>query len=170
MKKGRLLLIPVPLGEAPIENSLVPALGEAIADMREFIVENERTARRFLKAMGIQTPLEELQFRVYGKHAKDSCTGVDEYLRPAMAGRDLGLLSEAGCPAIADPGAAIVRRAHEKGIQVMPFVGASSLILALMASGFNGQQFAFHGYLPIQYRKSVVWGKSVLVRVDTGGR
>src|SRR3546814_21163803 len=95
--------------------------------------------------MCIQTPLEELQFRVYGKHAKDSGTGVDEYLRPAMAGRDLGLLSEAGCPAIADPGAAIVRRAHEKGIQVMPFVGTSSLILDLMASGFNGQQFAFPG-------------------------
>src|SRR3546814_4581618 len=79
MKKGRLLLIPVPLGEAPIENSLVPALGEAIADMREFIVENERTARRFLKAMGIQTPLEELQFRVYGKHAKGSGTRSEEH-------------------------------------------------------------------------------------------
>src|SRR3546814_19976960 len=90
MKKGRLLLIPVPMGEAPIENSMVPALGEAIADMWALLVETESTARRFITAMGIQPPLEELKLRVDGKNAKDTGTGVDTYLRPGLAGSDQG--------------------------------------------------------------------------------
>ncbi len=147
MKKGKLILIPVPLGEGPVENSLVPGLQEALAEMREFIVENEKTARRFLKKMGIRTPLNDLRLHLFGKRSNPA--DIDSFLTPALEGIDVGLLSEAGCPAIADPGAAVVRRAHEKGIQVVPYVGPSSIILSLMASGFNGQQFAFHGYLPI---------------------
>lgn len=153
MKKGKLLLIPVPLGEAPVENSLVPALQATIGEMDEFIVENEKTARRFLKKMGIRTPMNDLRLQVYGKHSADAA--IDEYLKPALDGKDIGLLSEAGCPAVADPGAVIVRRAHEKGIQVVPFVGPSSILLSLMASGFNGQQFVFHGYLPIHRAERV---------------
>lgn len=147
MKKGKLLLIPVPLGDGPMEYALVPGLQAAIADMQEFIVENEKTARRFLKKMGIRTPLNDLRLRVYGKRSHPA--DLDHFLRPALEGVDIGLLSEAGCPAIADPGADVVRKAHEKGIQVVPYVGPNSIILSLMASGFNGQQFAFHGYLPI---------------------
>lgn len=147
MKKGRLLLIPVPLGEGPVENSLVPGLKEAVAGMDEFIVENEKTARRFLKAMGIRTPQQALRLAVYGKHSAG--IAPDTYLEPALKGKNIGLLSEAGCPAVADPGSVIVRRAHELGLRVVPYVGASSIMLGLMASGFNGQQFTFHGYLPI---------------------
>ncbi|QEC52011.1 16S rRNA (cytidine1402-2'-O)-methyltransferase [Anseongella ginsenosidimutans] len=147
MKKGKLLLIPVPLGEGAIENSLVPGLQAAIAEMDEFIVENGKTARRFLKQMGIRTPMNELRLHVYDKHSDNAA--IDDYLKPVLQGKDVGLLSEAGCPAVADPGALIVRRAHEKNIRVVPYVGPSSIILSLMASGFNGQQFAFQGYLPI---------------------
>lgn len=141
------MLIPVPLGDGPVENSLVPGLRAAVSEMDEFIVENEKTARKFLKVMGIRTPQSALRLQVYGKHSGDVL--VDEYLKPILQGKNMGLLSEAGCPAVADPGARIVKRAHEKGIQVVPWVGPSSIILSLMASGFNGQQFAFQGYLPI---------------------
>lgn len=147
MKKGKLLLIPVPLGEGPVDNSLVPALQAAISEMDEFIVENEKTARRFLKRMGIKTPMNDLRLHLYGK--RSGPREVDSCLGPLLAGKDVGLLSEAGCPAVADPGSAVVRRAHECGIRVVPYVGPSSIMLSLMAAGFNGQQFAFHGYLPI---------------------
>lgn len=115
--------------------------------MDTFIVENEKTARRFLKAMEIRTPQAELTLFLFNKYTRD--TDPDQYLQVTEQGKDIGILSEAGCPAVADPGAVIVRRAHEKGIRVVPFVGPSAILLGLMASGFNGQRFAFHGYLPV---------------------
>jgi 16S rRNA (cytidine1402-2'-O)-methyltransferase len=120
---------------------------DTINAVKEYIVENEKTARRFLKEAGLKTPQSELVIHDYGKHNRDS--GLKEFFKGLMAGNDVGLMSEAGCPGIADPGADIVAEAHRKGIKVVPLVGPSSLLLALMASGFNGQSFTFHGYIPI---------------------
>jgi 16S rRNA (cytidine1402-2'-O)-methyltransferase len=147
MQKGTLFLIPCSLGENVIERSIVPALKDTINKLDEFIVENEKSARKFLKEVGISIPQSQLIIHDYGKHER----GGDEtkYIAALEQGKDVGLLSEAGCPAVADPGADIVALAHRKGIKVVPFVGPSSLLLALMGSGFNGQGFAFSGYLPI---------------------
>ncbi|MCO4292710.1 SAM-dependent methyltransferase [Solitalea sp. MAHUQ-68] len=147
MPKGTLFLIPCSLGENVIERSIVPALKETIVRLDEFIVENEKSARKFLKEVGITKPQSELVMHDYGKHSRDG--DQTRFLKALDEGKDVGLLSEAGCPAIADPGSDIVALAHQKGIKVVPFVGPSSLLLALMGSGFNGQGFAFHGYLPI---------------------
>ena len=124
---------------------MVPSLKARLANLKEFIVENEKTARKFLKEAEIVSPQSELIIREYGKHNKEA---LSVYFKSLEEGFDVGLLSEAGCPAIADPGAEIVLEAHKRHIQVIPFVGASSIILGLMASGFNGQSFCFQGYLP----------------------
>ncbi len=147
MKKGRLLLIPTTLGLGTISQCLVPELKLAIANLEEYIVENEKSARKFLKEAEIIIPQNKLVIREYAKHNKDS---MGAYFKSMEDGRDVGLLSEAGCPAIADPGSDIVLEAHRRNIAVVPYVGASSLMLALMASGFNGQSFRFAGYLPIE--------------------
>jgi 16S rRNA (cytidine1402-2'-O)-methyltransferase len=110
-------------------------------------VENEKTARKFLKEAGLKTPQNELIIHDYGKHNRADGTGA--FFIGLQAGNDVGLMSEAGCPGIADPGADIVEKAHRMGIRVVPLVGPSSILLALMGSGFNGQSFTFHGYLPI---------------------
>jgi 16S rRNA (cytidine1402-2'-O)-methyltransferase len=147
MQPGTLFLIPVPLADAAAAKSFTPYLVDTINAVKEYIVENEKTARRFLKEAGLKTPQSELVIHDYGKHNRDS--GLKEFFAGLMAGNDVGLMSEAGCPGIADPGADIVAEAHRKGIKVVPLVGPSSLLLALMASGFNGQSFTFHGYIPI---------------------
>ncbi|UKJ07477.1 SAM-dependent methyltransferase [Solitalea lacus] len=147
MQKGTLFLLPCSLGENVIERSIVPALKDTINRLDEFIVENEKSARKFLKEVGINKPQSELIMHDYGKHSRDG--DQSRFLKALEQGKDVGLLSEAGCPAIADPGSDIVALAHQKGIKVVPFVGPSSLLLALMGSGFNGQGFAFQGYLPI---------------------
>jgi 16S rRNA (cytidine1402-2'-O)-methyltransferase len=147
MQSGTLFLIPVPLADAASAKSFTPYLVDTINAVKEYIVENEKTARRFLKEAGLKTPQSELVIHDYGKHNRDS--GLKEFFTGLMAGNDVGLMSEAGCPGIADPGADIVAEAHRKGIKVVPLVGPSSILLALMASGFNGQSFTFHGYIPI---------------------
>jgi 16S rRNA (cytidine1402-2'-O)-methyltransferase len=147
MQPGTLFLIPVPLADAAAAKSFTPYLVDTINTVKEYIVENEKTARRFLKEAGLKTPQSELVIHDYGKHNRDS--GLKEFFAGLMAGNDVGLMSEAGCPGIADPGADIVAEAHRKGIKVVPLVGPSSLLLALMASGFSGQSFTFHGYIPI---------------------
>ncbi len=147
MQSGTLFLIPVPLADAASAKSFTPYLVDTINAVKEYIVENEKTARRFLKEAGLKTPQSELLIHDYGKHNRDS--GLKEFFTGLMAGNDVGLMSEAGCPGIADPGADIVAEAHRKGIKVVPLVGPSSILLALMASGFNGQSFTFHGYIPI---------------------
>lgn len=146
--KGTLYLIPVPLGEdmSP-ESALTPTALEMIRPIKEFIVENEKTARRILKKIGMHTPLQEIRLYSIGKHVEHS--EMHTYLDGLKAGRNMGLLSEAGCPGIADPGAVIIRQAHNTGIRVLPLIGPSSILLALMASGMNGQTFTFHGYLPV---------------------
>jgi len=147
MPFGTLYLIPVPLAEEAAEKTFTPYLVNRINHIKEYIVENEKTARKFLKEAGLKTPQSELIIHDYSKYARDS--GTAEFFKGLQAGNDVGLMSEAGCPGIADPGAGIVEKAHRMGIKVVPLVGPSSILLALMASGFNGQSFVFHGYLPI---------------------
>ena len=147
MPYGTLYLIPVPLAENAAAKSFTPYLVDTINSIKEYIVENEKTARRFLKEAGLTIPQSELTIHDYGKHNREAGSG--EFFKGLQAGKDVGLMSEAGCPGIADPGADIVEKAHRMGIKVVPLVGPSSILLALMASGFNGQSFTFHGYLPI---------------------
>lgn len=147
MPSGTLYLIPVPLADDAAAKSFTPYLVDTINHITEYIVENEKTARKFLKQAGLTTPQSELTIHDYGKHQRNN--NISDFFGGLLSGRDVGLMSEAGCPGIADPGADIVAEAHRKGIAVVPLVGPSSILLALMASGFNGQSFTFHGYLPI---------------------
>jgi 16S rRNA (cytidine1402-2'-O)-methyltransferase len=147
MPFGTLYLIPVPLAEAASAKSFTPFLTDTVNSIKEYIVENEKTARKFLKEAGLKTPQSALIIHDYGKHNR--ADGTADFFKGLQAGNDVGLMSEAGCPGIADPGAEIVEKAHRMGIKVVPLVGPSSILLALMASGFNGQSFTFHGYLPI---------------------
>lgn len=146
MTKGTLYLIPALLAESRVEAVIPEGTLLIIRKLEIFIVEEIRTARRFLIKAGIQKPIDELNFMVFNEHSNDQ--DIDEYLTGALNGSDIGLLSEAGAPCIADPGSMIVSAAHEHGIRVVPLTGPSSILLALMASGFNGQNFAFLGYLP----------------------
>jgi len=147
MQKGKLYLIPSTIGESPVD-MVIPAYNNLIINKIDvYIVEEIRTARRFLKKAGLIKPIDELTFFVLNEHSKPE--EIDNYLDSIQQGENIGLLSEAGVPCIADPGADIVRIAQQKNIEVIPLVGPSSILLALMASGFNGQQFAFHGYLPV---------------------
>lgn len=146
MQNGTLYLIPVPLAEEVAHKTFTPYLVDTINQIDTYIVENSKTARRFLKEAGLKTPQKDLIVHDYGKHNR---TDLGQFFNELKAGKDVGLMSEAGCPGIADPGADIVAEAHKRGIKVVPLVGPSSILLALMASGFNGQSFAFWGYLPI---------------------
>jgi len=146
MQKGTLYLVPVPLAEEVAHKTFTPYLVDTINHIDTYIVENSKTARRFLKEAGLKTPQKDLIVHDYGKHNR---TDLGQFFVELNAGKDVGLMSEAGCPGIADPGADIVAEAHKRGFKVVPLVGPSSILLALMASGFNGQSFAFWGYLPI---------------------
>jgi 16S rRNA (cytidine1402-2'-O)-methyltransferase len=147
MQKGKLYLIPNTLGSDDLSRVIPPYIHEVINTIDHYIVENIQTAAKFLKLAGINKPLRELTFYVLNTKSKDS--DITDYLDEADAGKDIGLISEAGLPCIADPGSVIVKMAHQKGIQVVPLSGPSSILLALMASGVSGQNFAFIGYLPI---------------------
>ena len=143
---GRLYLVPNLLGVIPPENVL-PARTMAIARrLAHYVVENAKPARQFLKTIGAELPLQQIDIRELGE--QPSAHRCAELLAPVREGHDLGLLSDAGCPAVADPGSLLVTAAHREGIAVVPLVGPSSILLALMASGMNGQGFTFHGYLP----------------------
>ncbi|MCD8318583.1 MAG: SAM-dependent methyltransferase [Paraprevotella sp.] len=142
-----LYLIPVTLGDTPLSRVLPDDNMKIIREIRFFIVEDLRSARRFLKKVDRDIRIEDLTFYEMGKHA--SSDRFASYLEPLTQGHPVGVLSEAGCPAVADPGAEVVAIAQHKGLKVIPLVGPSSMILAVMASGFNGQSFAFNGYLPI---------------------
>lgn len=146
--KGKLYLIPNTLGDSAIERVIPSFNTELINKIHIYIVENIRTARRFLSKSGITVKIDDLTFFELNKH-----TSVEEYsgfLKPIFDGHDIGVISEAGCPAVADPGAEIVKIAHNTQIDVVPLVGPASMLMALMASGFNGQSFAFNGYLPVK--------------------
>ena len=146
MNKGRLYLIPSPLGENdPAEVIPAPVL-KSLEGFRTFVVEEVRTVRRYLSRAGLRGRIGELEFHELNEHT-DAAT-IERYLRLFDDGNDVALISEAGLPAVADPGAQLVALAHRHGIEVIPAVGPSSLMLALMASGLNGQSFAFVGYIP----------------------
>ena len=147
MQKGTLYLIPVSLGPSPSSLTTPTDVATRARQLNYFVVENAKTARAELKRLEHPAQLRGLDIRELPE--KPGTADLDGLLAPLLAGLDAGLMSEAGCPAVADPGALLVRRAHEKDIRVVPLVGPSSLLLALMASGLNGQSFAFHGYLPV---------------------
>lgn len=157
MNKGTLYLIPVALGEGASPKDVLPLnVIEIARGLRHYIAENAKSCRAFLKSIDIPVSLQEVAVESYGKHDRKEFS-PSQFLKPLLEGHSVGLVSEAGCPAVADPGSEIVRVAHEKGIKVVPLTGPSSLLLSLMASGFNGQQFRFHGYLPIDPRERDEW-------------
>lgn len=144
---GKLYLIPTTLGEMNPEDVLPQTIKRSIDFIDDYIVENEKTARRFIKSVHPEKKQPELNLYLLNKHTEEA--DYTKMIQPLLEGKNVGLMSEAGCPGVADPGAVIVKLAHDKGIQVIPLVGPSSILLAVMASGMNGQSFAFNGYLPI---------------------
>ncbi|MBC7944970.1 MAG: SAM-dependent methyltransferase [Burkholderiales bacterium] len=142
MANGILFLIPVALGDSKRAIDHLPE----IAELTDFIVENSKSARRHIQGLGVKAPLPAIEMQVLDEHTRSET--LPDLLAPLLAGRNVGLMSEAGCPGIADPGAALVELAHRHAIRVVPLIGPSAILLALMASGLNGQSFAFHGYLP----------------------
>ena len=151
MKYGTLYLIPVTLGDDNIAALLPTSLPSDVIKIAQtiehFVVESEKTARQFLSAIKTAKPVRELSLNLLNEHTLDK--DVATLLSPLLAGKNVGLMSDAGCPGVADPGAKLIALAHQKGVKVVPFVGPSSILLSLMASGLNGQQFAFLGYLPV---------------------
>ena len=143
-----LYLLPVTLGDTPVSKVLPQYNTEIILGIRHFIVEDIRSARRFLRSVCSDFDIDGSQFFELNKHT--SPAEISGFLKPLIDGKPMGVISEAGCPAVADPGADVVAIAQRKGLRVVPLVGPSSIILSVMASGFNGQSFAFHGYLPIK--------------------
>lgn len=153
---GTLYMIPCTLGDTPVEQVLPQHVIALARKLRHFVVEQPKTARQFLSALKTEQPIQSLHFATLNEHT--ATNELSDLLAPLLAGHDVGIISEAGCPGIADPGANLVNLAHRNGIRVVPLVGPSSILLALMASGLNGQCFAFHGYLPIaeQERKKAI--------------
>lgn len=146
-KQGKLYLIPTTLGESNPLDVLPIKVKHIIENVNTFIVENEKTTRRFIKSIAPEKSQPNLKLFVLNKHTEPQ--DVPTFLEPCFQGEDVGLISEAGCPAVADPGADVVKIAHDKNIQVVPLVGPSSILMAVMSSGMTGQSFAFNGYLPI---------------------
>ncbi len=143
---GTLYLLPVSLGECQLEDVLPKRNFELLRSLTYFIAENAKEARAFLK-QSAYPDISKAEFSLINQHVKKE--ELSSFLAPLLAGNDMGLMSDAGCPGIADPGAEVIAMAHQKGIKVVPMVGPSSIVLSIMASGFNGQNFAFNGYLPI---------------------
>jgi 16S rRNA (cytidine1402-2'-O)-methyltransferase len=162
---ANLYLIPITLGETELHTVLPENNTKTVRSISHFIVENIRTARRFLKKVDPAIDIDSLRFYELNKHTNKN--QLHAYLDPVKQGMHVGIMSEAGCPGVADPGADVVRIAHEKGIRVIPLVGPSSILLALMASGMNGQNFAFNGYLPIRKDEKVKQVKYLESRVYT---
>lgn len=147
MKTGNLYLIPSRIGDQPPLEVLPLSIRKKITDINHYIVENEKVARRYIKKIVPTKNQKKLQINLLNKFTQD--IEIPEFIKPCSEGIDVGLMSDAGCPGIADPGAKVVAFAHRQNIKVIPLVGPSSIILALMASGLNGQNFAFNGYLPV---------------------
>lgn len=145
-KLGTLYMIPVTLGDDRLSYVLPQDVMNIARKLSHFVVENEKSARHFLSALKTDKPVREINMQLLNEHTDPK--DMPALLAPLLSGNDVGMVSEAGCPGIADPGAALAELAHRKGIRVVPLVGPSSILLSLMASGFNGQQFAFLGYLP----------------------
>ncbi|MBT1706852.1 SAM-dependent methyltransferase [Fulvivirgaceae bacterium PWU5] len=152
MKKGVLYLVPSSIAEETQQTVIPEHVRQALPGIRHFLAEDVRTARRFLSSLKLYASIEPLQFEVLNKDTKPA--ELKALFQPLLEGHNLGVISESGCPGVADPGALAVKYAHEQGIQVAPLVGPSSLLLALMGSGLNGQRFTFHGYLPIDSKEA----------------
>lgn len=150
--KGKLYLIPIVIADDTIQKVIPYHVTAALKDIRYFLVENTRTARRYLSGLKTYDSIEALSLQVLDKETKEE--ELTTLLTPALEGNNMGVISESGCPGVADPGSMAVRYAHRNGIRVVPLVGPSSILLALMASGLNGQCFAFHGYLPIDAKEA----------------
>jgi 16S rRNA (cytidine1402-2'-O)-methyltransferase len=149
---GKLYMVPVPIAEETLQ--VIPSqVTDVLKTLDHFIVEDIRTARRFLSSLKIYPSIETLHFQILNKDTKE--TELADLLKPLTQGINVGVLSESGCPGIADPGALAAKYAHRHSITVVPLVGPSSILLALMASGLNGQQFAFHGYLPVEAKEAI---------------
>ncbi len=153
MKQGKLILIPNLIGENNFQDSITKKIVQTIKKTNFYIVENIRSARRYIKKIVPEKSIEEITFFAYGKH--NTFNIEEDFLQNILSGNDIGLISEAGVPAVADPGSKIVEYAHQYNIKVTPLVGASSILLALMSSGMNGQNFAFNGYLPIDKKDQI---------------
>lgn len=145
---GTLYLIPVTLGDDMVQHVIPDYVLNVARNLETFVVESEKSARHFLSTIKTIKPVRELNLHLLNEHTDMKV--LPDLLAPLLAGQNVGLMSDAGCPAVADPGAQLVQMAHKKGIRVVPMVGPSSILLSLMASGLNGQQFAFLGYLPVE--------------------
>lgn len=145
MKNGRLYLLPMTLGESVPEHVIPQAILDHIIEFRFLVVENIKTTRRYLKKINREVDIDSITFFELNKHTQPE--EINTFLSPCLEGNDVGIISEAGCPAVADPGSILVSIAHQKGIRVIPYVGPNSILMALMGSGFNGQAFKFSGYL-----------------------
>lgn len=163
-----LYLIPVTLGETSIEQVLPSYNHEVIMGIRHFIVENIRSARRFLRQTDREFPIDDCTFYEMGKHSDEKVYG--SYLQPLREGKPVGVISEAGCPAVADPGADIVGIAQREGLRVVPLVGPNSMVMAVMSSGLGGQSFAFNGYLPVEPADRAKRLKALETRAWTEGQ
>ena len=157
--QGELFLIPISIEQEFNNDFLLEEGKKKLKKIKNFIVENPKTARKALKKLNLDQNLQDLNIVEHSK--KSSLESIENYLKPILAGESIGLLSDSGTPCIADPGALIVSKAHELKIKVKPLVGPSSIILGLMASGFNGQNFCFHGYVPIEENKKIVFFKEI---------
>ena len=150
---AKIYLIPTTLGNSEISSVIPKNIENIIEDLNFFIVENIRTARRYIRKVSKTKVIDDITFFELNKHTK--ANELSSFLQPAMEGNNIGIISEAGNPGIADPGADIVSIAHRKGLQVVPLVGPSSILLALISSGLNGQNFAFNGYLPVKQNERI---------------
>ena len=148
---GNLYLIPTTLGESGTSHVIPTDVSAIVKNIKYFIVENIRTARRYLRKLDPQINIDDLHFSELNQHTDSQI--IDGYLNPISAGFDVGIISEAGCPGVADPGAEVVKYAHIRQIRVIPLVGPSSILLSLMGSGMNGQNFAFIGYIPVKHEE-----------------
>ena len=157
--QGELFLVPISIEQEFKNDFLLEEDKKKLKKVKNFIVENPKTARKALKKLNLNQSLQELNIVEHSK--KSSLESIEDYLKPVFAGDSLGLLSDSGTPCIADPGALIVSKAHELNIKVTPLVGPSSIILSLMASGFNGQNFCFHGYVPIEENEKADFFKEI---------
>jgi len=151
MHKGNLYLIPCTLGDTPPLEVLPLLVKKAVEHIDHYVVEHEKSARRFIKSIVPKKSQDDLNLQLINKFTDSS--EIPAMIAPCLEGYDVGVISDAGCPGIADPGAAVVAQAHANGIKVVPLVGPSSILMAMMASGFNGQNFAFNGYLPIEKKE-----------------
>lgn len=164
--KGSLFLIPVPLGSSDFESVIPRSVIETTRKLRIFIVEELRSARRYLRLIDKEFPIDSCIFLILNEHTPAG--EISDYLNPALRGSDIGLLSEAGLPCLADPGSGIVAIAHTLGIRVIPLPGPSSIILALISSGMNGQNFTFNGYLPAKPSERIAKIRDIERRASEG--